>query len=809
MNWKRIFTLFIAVLLVGSFSSAGKLLKTPAVLLDPAVKSVEEKLGARLSFQEPHVVFFPFLGLRAKKVSLEPATGEFPPLAAEDVSFSLRFFSFLWGRPEISGFHVKGGEGILGGIPLEKIDLKVRNLGPHKTASFEWKASAASSREALKGKGQFVFQGWDENFWMGLALKADFLLTQLSLEGKNTAAFSPQFPKPSLSGELGGRFHLEKEKGKGVLNGLMNFELKDFRFENSSPFPLTGEAALFWDPASDSVEIQQVNLIAPFAELAGKGIVNIETGEIGEVRLTGRKLGLDEWVKHFPSSQSLLPVDTGFSGESGFDLTLQGTLDHLSLHASIDLTPAVLTYGEIFSKPKEDPLGVSGDLLLKKGSILSGDFSVRIRQTTVKGTLVDVDLKSGQGELTLLTNKFELEGWETLLPLLAHYKLRGAAKIFFHCKGDLNQPGQTQKMLNVTLDKAAFLSPEGRGIRSADLLLDVSDLNLKVKTSRIEFGETLLEATAEIYSLHENPQGNLKVTSPELDPYALAENLKAIEPLLFFKKGASPWAKIEAWLARFLPQGNPLKDFTLNLKTLSQKVILERLSFQAWGGDFRFHGESDWASDKPSHAFQAEFANAGLARYFEALGTGEKILQGNLFLNGRFKGRGFKLGEVIEDLTGEGTLSITNGEWQRLDFMSAVKDLDPFQGFSFPPSLSASFSDLKANWNYAHKKFETKEFLVYSPEMWVEGEGNLSLEGTLNARLALYLSRQLTKQVFEFWQSGGKSNHKQLGPFPLLLVGTLARPEVKPDERRMSSFMEDVRARRLRRILATPFAEGG
>jgi hypothetical protein len=111
---------------------------------------------------------------------------------------------------------------------------------------------------------------------------------------------------------------------------------------------------------------------------------------------------------------------------------------------------------------------------------------------------------------------------------------------------------------------------------------------------------------------------------------------------------------------------------------------------------------------------------------------------------------------------------------------------------------------VKADWTYGGKKFETKNLILLSKEWWMEGEGTLSLEGILNARLNAYFSDSLTETLLALWRARESGEGKLLGPVPFLLLGHFTEPEVKPDERKMNDFLDDVRARRYRRILQRP-----
>lgn len=787
--------LFIGFIAVSVFALF-RLIRTPEHFGAPLAAQIEERLGANLSFQEKKIVFTPFPALQIKMPRLQPVTEGFPTLTAEEARFSFQFLPLLWGRAKISGFQLRKGEGIFGGVPLRNVDFKIRGLNSKGTASFEVKASGSKGKEVLRGKGKLSFQDLPGNFWTHLGLAGDFTLKDLALKN---------FPPSGLSGEWGGRLHLEKEKEKSVLEGQAGFELKNLHSGTSLPFSLTGEAKLLWDSAAHSVEISDVSVKTSFGELEGRGIVNAETGEMGEVRLTAHEVVLEELARHFPNLQSILPTAVGFSGPGEFDVTLQGTWDYLSLHLNVNLTPAVLNYGKIFSKPKDFPMSVNSDFLLKAGSGLSGDFSLRVGQTTIKGAIVGLDLRTGTGELTLLTNKFDLKGWETLLIPFTRYEISGSAKVLWHGKGDLGHLDKVDETLNLTLERATLLSPAGRGIRNVNALMDLSALSLRIKDTSLDLGSSPVKVEVDIYNLSESPQGTVKISSPGLDPFASLENLKMLSPFVVSETRRGTFRKIEEAVQRFFPKPVLLEGFALDLKTQQGKIGLENFDFQALDGSFHFHGETDGPSEKPNFWVEAEFDHVRLAKYFEGIGQPEQILDGNLFFKGKFQAQGMKPQEISESLSGQGTLSITNGDWRSVDLMKAVSSLESFSDLAIFATGSTPFHDLKTSWNFAKGKFDTSDFLLLSDYLWVAGKGNLSTGGTFNSRLEIYLSQPLTAKVLESWGEGERAGEKQLGPFPFLMIGDFKKPEVRADEKSMGSFLEAVRNRRFRKILHVPF----
>ena len=798
-----VFFLIFAVMLAAGVFSLSRVLKSREALQNSLVTQIEEILDARVELERTRFVFTPFPCLLVTRLKLKFPNRNWPEWTAREARFSFSFFPLLWGRVQVSGFQVRDGEGNALGIPWEKIEFKVKGLGPQKNSPFEWKAKVGGGKGILKGKGRVTFQNPGENFWKGLGIRSEATLHSFSLPEGADSRILKRLPPAFRSDEWLGELRIAKDKSASEVEGDGKFQLKNISSKTSGALSLSGEAQWVWDVEKNTVKLTHLSLLSPFAEVDGAVTIRNETGEIVESRLRGRKVILEELIRNFPTFQSLLPVDTGLSGESEFDLSLVGTWDYLSLHTHWNLTPAVVTYGKIFSKPKDFPMRINFDFLLRAGSVLSGDFSIQLKQATIKGALVKLNLKTGDGEITLLTNKFDLGGWKGLLTPFTGYRVTGSAKGLLNSKGNLLQLGTSEKMLNVTLDDVTILSPTGKGLRRAKAHIDVSSLSVRVDNSRFGLGNSSLQMEAEIYSLEKNPQGTIEISSPHLDPFEVLENLKEFRPLL--QRKFHRWDAVEETLNRFFPQPSLLEDFSLHLKIQEHKALLQNLEFEAWGGKFGFEGEWNGSGEKPSFWLGFHLENVSLVRYFEGFGNKNGILEGNLFFTGKFQGKGAHEEEILPTLSGEGNLSVTNGEWPSLDIAGPLKNLVPLRNLTPSRVRSLPFSDLKANWKFKEGKFDTGDLILNTEDYWIEGRGNLSVKGVLNSRLEVYLSKYLTEQALKSWQATEEAEGRKLGPIPLLLVGNVTRPEPRIDGQRAESFLEAVRARKFRRVLRKPF----
>lgn len=766
------------------------------------VTQIEEALGAQLELENTNFSLFPSPRLKATKLKLKLPQKEFSEWTAREARFTFSMLPLLLGKAQLSGVRVRGGEGSLWGIPLEKIELKIKGLGPHKDAPFVWKARVEGTQGVLSGKGKIGFGNRAETFWKDSGLHAQAKIQSFTFPQGMDKKIKRRIPEPLRLALWEGEVSFKKEKFETGIESLSKFYSKNIP-SNTGPLAMSGETKWLWNLEKNSVEFKRLNIVSPFAEFDGMMILRLETGEIEEARLHAKKVILDELIRNFPIFQSLLPLDTGLSGESDFDLSLQGTLDYLSLHANWNLTPAVVTYGKVFSKPKDLPMRINFDFLLKASSQLSGDFSIRFKQATIKGALAALDLKTGAGEITFLTNKFELRSWKNLLVPFAAYRLSGSAKALLSCKGNLLQWETTERMANFTFDDVTILSPEGKGIRKAKAHIDISPLSIRINDAIFTLGNSPIQMETQIYNADKKPQGTIQITSAKLEPFVVWDNLKEFQTLIQKKVGRRE--EIESALNRLVPKSLHFENFSLNVKLQEDKWTLHHLTFEILGGQLAFQGEWDRSQETPNFWIALQSQRMSLAPYFEELGG--RVLEGNLFFDGKFKAQGANLDEVHQSLAGEGNLSITNGEWAFLDLTSPLKGLVPLQSLPTPQHRSLSFHDLKANWRFKDGKFETDDFILNAEDFWIEGKGNLSLAGVVNSRLEVYLSKFLTEQMFKTWEAAEEPDGKQLGPIPLLLVGNVKKPEPRIDDRMAESFLESVRTRKFRNVLHKPFLE--
>ena len=130
---------------VGVFSLA-RVLGSREALQNSLVTQMQESLDAHVELEGMRFVFTPFPRHQATRLKLVLSSPNGSEWTAREAQFSFSLLSLLWGRIHISGFQIRGGEGNVFGIPLEKIEFKIKGLGPKKNSPFEWKAKVEGGK---------------------------------------------------------------------------------------------------------------------------------------------------------------------------------------------------------------------------------------------------------------------------------------------------------------------------------------------------------------------------------------------------------------------------------------------------------------------------------------------------------------------------------------------------------------------------------------------------------------------------------------------------------------------------------------
>ena len=821
-----LFLLVSFFLLLGAAHVFFFLAVNPKAVQESLGETVREMTQGELTSRDFRISFFPRIYAEVKE-----ATFSFPDTPAQKVhaakvKFYWTLLSFLFQRSKLSHIEVEGAQATLQVQrgPLESVELKnVRlKLGPLRAGRpLEMKITGSLGGISESISGSFLISSlrkgkvWE---WQSLGLEgnikfADIPLSQLKLERlgyfKNTAIRQGKvqgqaefFKKPGDSAiEAWGRvqcaelsYEIRKETGKAIspaFDGALEFEAS-------------------WDLFSNAFAAKKIileNALIGKVELSGELLP--QTNEIKNVHAKGTGLSLDSLPEYYLGIRDAIPVNIGFSGLGDLEMSAGGTWDHLTLHVTLDLGQTLLAYAPYFVKPKEVPLNVALDLVLKDRGILSGDFSAKVQEAVLKGTLTDFNVHSGQGQLNIITNKFSIAGWESMLPPFENYKLQGEIKILAHFTGDfIQKPQEVQRMLNLTIENGEIVSKKGLGLHKIFAALDYGAIVIETKEARFDVEGSPVSLKFILYNPFGDATLKVKVESPRFLPYAFGAVLEEFggQRLPFEVRNYSQ--NILDGLKTVLPPQKFLENFSAEIAFDSKGVTIPALDFDVYDGHGKIKGKVRPDGPQPVYSFDAEINRLSLAQFFARQKKENKILEGNFFAALQVQGESLEPEQWRKGLKGEGQFSITNGEFHTFNLFDAISKIKSFSSLGQLASGGTRFDDLRSQFVLLDEKMKTNDLRVVAPDYFIEADGEISYEGVLNYRWDVFLPLPLVSEIVGTTApTSASTGNKQFGPIPFLIAGRLENPDLKPDPILLPKLQDNLAKGKPQRVLRNFLSE--
>ncbi len=786
----------------------------PEILRTGIVHSIEELSDGTFTFAKYRFSFFPLPYAEFSSVQL--TLKNHPEIVLKADSFRLYFeiLPAVFGRADAAKLEIQGGA-VSGILPLrkkhrsvnaEKIKFIASPIKPNTPIHLEWEGFLKDVKQPLRSHLTLTIPDFKRFNWNQTNLDGYLLLKEVDLrEWTPVSDSAVRFE----SGVLSGKVSFSKPKEFTAVDMVGSLVLNNFTYQThhesnylKSP-DINGSLSfdLGWDPFTETVTIKSGNLVSPLGDVEFKGESDFATGQIREFQARIMKVQLDSIPQYLVWFKDAIPFNLGFSGQSDIEFSMNGTFDHLSIHANVDLTPAVLTYSRFFYKPKDIPLNLSFDYLLKDTEVLSGDFSIRFLDTRVKGNISALDLRTLIGSVNFITNKFTLDGWQAYLLPLERYQLGGEMKVLANLTGNLKKMSPVQPMINLTLTKGKLTLPSGPGLRNISLSLDYGPVALEVKEARFVLNKAAYDTHMVVYNFPEQPKAKFTIKSPRFEPQQLLGSLRNLFYDKLSKEHLNTFRDVEKSIRNFFPKGETLDRFSAGVEYEKKKWTLTDAHFETYGGAVGLQASLDLNTENPAYTLKVDSTRLSLARFQMRGGRREKFIDGNFFLAGAFQGKYAKGADWQTRVSGEGSLSITNGEFYGFDLLSPISKLNGFSLLEQYLTGHTVFTDVRSDFSLKSGKVMSEKLFLLSGDLTVEASGETTLEGILNYRLDVFLSPALTDQVLApILKRDQIEGDQQFGPVPLLLAGPLENAEVKPNPELLSQMMDLIARKKTQKI---------
>lgn len=812
MKKSQVFLLSAVLLLVlfvaGLWFQAHRLLLSEK-LHETLVQKIQTLTEGTLKYANVEVGYFPQPSISFDQVQWASSDR---PLAVEakKIRFDFNILPLLFGSVEPAAFYVQSGKAdfsipglsFLNPMHLENFSLEVGAVSPKIAIPFHFSADGAGKPKAFVIKGNVILDSVEEWNWENASGYMLVEMKQLSL-GDAAKGLAPD-PKKAVffkGGAIDTSLEIRKKAKEAFLEltaagtgkGLSYEVAQGDAWVAAPEFDAAWNATAAWNNDTTELKLHKALVKFPFGDIEMNGGMKLNTGEISGVHAEGSNMALEDLLKYFPGIEKALPFDIGFSGPGKWVLSMEGTLDHLSLHFVWDLAQVLLSYREYFTKPKDVPLDLSVDFLIQKGATIGGDFAVKFKEMSMKGNLKDLNIRTGEGQLNLITNKFSLAGWEPYVPVFQGYKLEGDVKLMSNWRGDLRKLEQAENIFNLSFDKVSWTVPEGPGVRNASLSLDYSPLMFEGRQMQFEIGGSPVVADLKISGFPEKTRIDAKVSSEAFKPL---ETWEVAEALLKHKSGAAVgdvFDRVKEFLSAIFPKGQILKNVSVELRNEGKVWEVPVLQFEGYGGKADLRGKWDTTADAPGYGLDGEFRGVDLGLFLGRQDPAQRSLDGILDLKASVTGTGWGPEAWGKSLAGQGQWTLRDGKFMTFDLKDALSAIEPFQGLGEIRSDLKGFDSMDFNWKIAEGKVSTGDLLVKSQDYIVDGEGTLDFTGLTNFRMDVFLANAVATELLTNVASTIKKEPKaHFGPIPMLFSGALLAPDMKPVPAQAAELTEKI-----------------
>lgn len=787
----------------------------PETIQKNLVENIESLTGGELQFESFRVMSFPNLSTEFQGVNLSVPGATSLQLRTQKAKFYFNPWHFLLGKFVISRVDVKAGEMDFnfserfpfGKLHIERIDLKAGPLKSHGLVKLELRGDLEGAINSFIAKVQFDPEALKKGDWPSAVLDGSVTLADLPLQRISGKHFKDN-SFAVKEGVISGDYRFQKKIQDSWLEITGNSQLRGLVYENrtglsSSPIEASLELEAGWDPAAEELILRNSLLRFPNGQVESQGSFFLTTRELKGVRIMVSGIALEDIPQHFLPLKEVIPFNLGFSGKSDLEMSGEGTLDHLSLHANWDFTQSLLTYSSYFLKPKDFPMTLGFDFLLRDGAVLSGDFSLKLQDAVFKGTLSKLDFGSGDGQMNVLTNKFKLEGLRDTLPIFEKYDIQGDAKILANLDGNfLKRPDEVRNMVNVTLENGTIVKKDGPDLRNVFISMDAGAVSLELKRAEFQVGEFPVSLNMLIYNPWTQPVAKANLVSAELDVYRFLSAFEAFGEDFFPESFEGKIAQFKSGLGNALPSDQTLEELSMTVGYKDNEWTLEDMAFQAYGGSVRAKGAMHLKANPSSFTLSSEMEHVNLSKFFSRNIKDSKVMDGNLFLKMKLEGESLDFQNWRESLKGEGEFSITNGEFYTFGILKTLAGLDDFSLLKSYASEGTLFDDFRSGFRLEKGKVLTENLLMISRELRVQGEGDVNFDGFLNFRLNTFIAWPLAGPLLEPFLGKFQENRgDQFGPIPMLLSGALEKPELKPDPIPFAELQEKLEKKKTHEVL--------
>jgi hypothetical protein len=419
--------------------------------------------------------------------------------------------------------------------------------------------------------------------------------------------------------------------------------------------------------------------------------------------------------------------------------------------------------------------------------------------------------------LSLASNRFSLDGWEKIIPLLADYQLSGNLEIQkTNVQGKLGKGAMPQIQGILTLSGVSAKPPQfPKPLKDLDTRIDFTGQRAVLKDTTLSLGNSRIRLAAEIDRFSPLTV-TYRLSTPEIWPAdfqaSLPEDRKAD-----VIKNLSSEGTLSAQDGRVTFRGKlasaqgtlykiDYKDLGTNLVLENKIASIRNLRVIALNGSVQ--GDGEYAFNHPTPRFSAVSKAQGLdlGELYRSLDPKRsRSIQGRLNADMKISGSGKDWNDIKPSLRGQGQAEVLQGAL--LDFNVADSVLSSITGIpgltslvnpqirkKYPETFEAKdtkFKELKGLVDLADARINIKDLRIAAADYTVQGNGWVDFEKRADFQASLVLSQSLSADLgHSAREVTYMFNNQNQFELPFALTGTLPNLKVRPDSNYLGKMVQ-------------------
>ena len=561
------------------------------------------------------------------------------------------------------------------------------------------------------------------------------------------------------------------------------------------------------DMVESRLDLTQANLDVGLLQAAMKGtIANFKAAPQLNLRLKTTTFVIDEALKQWPMLAKALPptliAQGAPQGKIALQATVQGALDRLRLVSQLDaqnlsIRPsggAPLAFSKV--KFRQD---AKIDMVKSRLDLTQANLDVGFLQAAIQGTIINFNT-APQLSFRLKTAKFDPAKVISHLPMLADAlpqpaAVEGGLQLQATLQGT---PDNLKTDTRITAPALSLKSGSFHGGAAAKggMRMDLAGLQTHVQGT---------------YRQGDVPAAKVAIKAKRLVFDQRPASAQAA-PAAGGKPGGKPAAKPPA--AAKAPPINARGNVAVaegsisgmafrNLKaafSIINGILKSQQTVQMFDGAYSGALTANLTQAKPTYQLNMKLANMQAGQVANAFASTPNLVLGRLNTDVKLSGKGMEWRDISTTLTGNGNIDVANFKLTTLDIMPKIaKGLSAASaigGFTVPKDLATrSFDKLKASMRVQDGKIRSDDLKMWGPDVQVLGKGLFGLDQSLTfdgvAMLLGKLAQSLGKRADFLRDKDGRVN------IPLAIRGSMTRPRVALDEKRLTDLAQRALTQRL------------